>query len=146
MQHWKLQRGCSSFAGPQENDCRWDNSHSKAAKKDCSAKCSVGEINVINGSFGWKGDLIDGSYDWQYGRDWKSFCCKAGNMERYLKIYTWTERDKKCPSDKPFQLTIDTGGPKANKRCGWEGARDPFSGEGAGIRKLCCPRALFRQL
>ncbi|KAJ8110045.1 hypothetical protein OPT61_g7002 [Boeremia exigua] len=131
---------CPSFSGPQENDCRWDDSHSSSSQYDCSAKCKVGEINVINDSLGWKGDVKDGSYDWQCGRGWKSFCCKAGNMERYLKICSWTGCDEKCPSDKPHQLTTDTGGPKANERCGWDSAGDPFSGEGRGIRRLCCPR------
>ncbi|OAL51441.1 hypothetical protein IQ07DRAFT_586945 [Pyrenochaeta sp. DS3sAY3a] len=131
---------CPSWAGPQENDCRWDDSHSTAAKTDCSAKCNVGEINVINDSFGWTGNLTHGKYDWQCLRGWKSFCCKAGNMERYLKICDWTECGKSCPSNKPYTLTTDTGGPKKNPRCGWEGSGDPFSGEGTGIRRLCCPR------
>jgi chitinase len=137
---------CPSFAGPQENDCRWDWSHSNAAKTDCSAKCKVGEINVINDSFGWTGDLVTGSYDWQCKRGWKSFCCKAGNMERYLKICDWTKCGGTCPSDKPFELTTDTGGPKENTRCsmGSSGGGSPFDGpvseENNGMRRLCCPR------
>lgn len=131
---------CPSFSGPQENDCRWDDKRSTAARTDCSAKCDIGEINVINDSFGWSGDLLNGGYADQCSRGWKSFCCKAGNMKRYLEICTWTECNKSCPSDKPFELTTDTGGPKNNPRCGWKGSGDPFSGEGSGIRRLCCPR------
>ena len=54
---------CPSFAGPQEDDCRWDDSRSSSAKTDCSAKCQIGEINVINDSFGWKGGLRTGEYE-----------------------------------------------------------------------------------
>jgi chitinase len=131
---------CPSFSGPQENDCKWHDERSSAARTDCSAKCDVGEINVINDSFGWEGDLLSGHYGDQCSRGWKSFCCKAGNMKRYLDICTWTECDKPCPSDKPHQLTTDTGGPKDNSRCGWKGSGDPFSGEGTGFRRLCCPK------
>ena len=131
---------CPSFSGPQEDDCRWHDERSTASKHDCSAKCDIGEINIINDSYGWVGNITGGGYSDKCGRGWKSFCCKAGNMQRYLDICTWTKCNEKCPSDKPHELTTDTGGPVANPRCEWKGSGDPFSGEGSGIRRLCCPR------
>jgi len=100
---------------------------------------------MVNDSFGWKGPLIGGSYGDQCGRGYKTFCCRAGNMERYLDICTWSECNEGCPIDKPNVLTTDTGGPKSNSRCsapGSGGGGSPFdpSGGTAGVRKLCCPR------
>ncbi|CAG8417708.1 unnamed protein product [Penicillium salamii] len=88
---------CPSFSGPKPEDCRWDDSRSSAYKKDCSGKCKVGEILIVNDSFGWKGTLHCGEYGDRCSRGAKSFCCKAGNME--------------CHKSHSF------------RNCGWESAK-----------------------
>ncbi|CAG7942048.1 unnamed protein product [Penicillium salamii] len=129
---------CPSFSGPKPEDCRWDDSHSSAYKKDCSGKCKVGEILIVNDSFGWKGTLHGGGYGDRCSRGAKSFCCKAGNMEQYLKICTWTKCGGKCPSDRPYELTTDSGGPNPNGRC-TDSTNALVDPQGAKNRRLYCP-------
>jgi hypothetical protein len=129
---------CPSFSGPQPDDCRWDDSRSSAYKGDCSGKCELGEILIVNDSFGWKGSINGGEYGDRCSRGAKSFCCKAGNMEQYLNICTWTKCGGDCPSDRPYELTTDSGGPKENSRCtdAMNALVDP---QDAKKRRLCCP-------
>lgn len=59
-------------------------------------------------------------------------------MDRYLDICTWSDCGKGCPSDKPYTLTTDTGGPYSdNNRCKWY---DTEFGIKYDLRKLCCPK------
>ncbi len=115
-------------------------------KSDCNGKCDVGEIRITGDSFGWKGPLHSGKYGDQCGRGAKVFCCKAGNIQSYLDICTWTKCNEECPSDKPHLKTTDSGGPKSNSRCS---VANPSPGGGGtpfdptpipGRRKLCCPK------
>lgn len=91
-------------------------------------------------------DVNSGHYGDRCWRGYKTFCCTAGNADRYLDICTWSECNEGCPNDKPHVLTTDTGGPKSNSRCsnpdgGNGGGGSPFDPEpSAGNRKLCCPR------
>lgn len=91
----------------------------------------------------------------QTNRGSKVFCCKAGNMQQYLDICTWTKCGDSCPSDKQHVLTTDSGGPRdEGPRCdGYTDGdvftnpsgqsddwKDPTKGT-ANHRKLCCPKA-----
>jgi hypothetical protein len=129
---------CPSFSGPQPDDCRWDDSRSSAYKGDCSGKCELGEILIVNDSFGWKGSINGGEYGDRCSRGAKSFCCKAGNMEQYLNICTWTKCGGDCPSDRPYELTTDSGGPKENSRC-TDATNALVDPQDAKKRRLCCP-------
>lgn len=112
-------------------------------KYDCNGKFDIGEINVVGDSFGWTGGLYNGKYGNRCGRGGKVFCCKTGNMRRYLDICTWTRCNEDCPKDKPHLLTTDSGGPKSNSRCG-----SPPGGGKTFLdldsipdrRKFCCPK------
>lgn len=50
---------CPSFSGPMPDQCRWDDSRSSAAKTDCSGKCKIGEIELVDDSYGWVGVGFD---------------------------------------------------------------------------------------
>jgi chitinase len=101
---------CPSFSGPQEEDYQWHDERSTVSEYDCSAKYDIREINMIIDSLGWTGNVTDGSYANRCHRGWKSFCCKAGIMQRCLNICTWTQCGEQCPSDKPQELTTGTRG------------------------------------
>lgn len=83
----------------------------------------------------------------------KVFCCKAGNLQQYLDICSWTGCEEACPSDKQNVLTWDAGGPIGdNPRCDSYSSGDVFTNPTAvgdasdpkvgtlGKRKLCCPQ------
>lgn len=95
------------------------------------------------------------TYHAQTNRGKKVFCCKAGNMQQYLDICTWTKCGESCPSDKQNVLTTDSGGPRdEGNRCdGYKDGdvftnpsgqsddwKDPTKGT-KNHRKLCCPKA-----
>ncbi|KAF4212956.1 hypothetical protein CNMCM5878_000587 [Aspergillus fumigatiaffinis] len=143
---------CPAWTSITKDQCYW-NAGGGAVKTDCSGQCKTGDIQMFSDSWGWKGDLRFGSYDYRCLRGGKVFCCNVGNMQQYLDICTWTECGGSCPSDKQNVLTIDSGGPKgAGKRCddydpndiitnpaGYsDDDYDPKKGSKAH-RKLCCP-------
>ncbi|KAF2223854.1 hypothetical protein BDZ85DRAFT_296016 [Elsinoe ampelina] len=137
---------CPAWTSLDADDCYWD-AGGGAVQTDCSGKCQAGDIKLFGDSWGWKGDLVTGEYDYVCARGGKAFCCAAGNKQRFLDICTWSDCDKSCPSDKQNVLTFDTGGPRSNPRCDAEGSIGPKRNEmydatkGApGFRKLCCPK------
>ncbi|KAF1988220.1 glycoside hydrolase family 18 protein [Aulographum hederae CBS 113979] len=135
---------CPAWTSLTADQCHWDNGGGNV-KTDCSGKCGVGEIQVAGDSYGWTGKLDTGDYDYHCLRGGKVFCCKSGNLQRYLDICTWTECGGTCPSDKQHVLTTDSGGPKANARCAYDsggtGGPDAMDSNtpASRRRKLCCP-------
>jgi chitinase len=55
---------CTGWTSVKPDDCYW-NAGGGAVKTDCSGKCDVGDIKVTGESYGWKGDLVSGSYDFK---------------------------------------------------------------------------------
>ncbi|RSL95244.1 hypothetical protein CDV31_013975 [Fusarium ambrosium] len=121
-----------------EDTCYWTKG-TGGAKTDCAGKCDPGEVKVMSEKRGWKGDLEDGSYVDKCIRGHMAFCCKAGNMKKYLEICTWSSCGGSCPPERPHVLTTDTGGPLGGKRC-----RQSVDFESGAMsyakRKLCCPK------
>lgn len=144
---------CPAWTSLTADQCYW-NAGGGAVKTDCSGKCDVGDIKLFGDSWGWKGSLSGGEYDYRCLRGSKVFCCQAGNMQQYLDICTWTECGASCPADKQHVLTVDSGGAIGNTRCddyvngdvftnpaGYSSDDDDPTKGDKSHRKLCCPAA-----